>query len=90
MNHSSNYACQFTHQFIFILFIAGNIDMQTTCARCFAVAGYSCAIANFLYYTRRFNYLFIDGHVATHKITETVGRGTTNNPFGMWTMVAGD
>jgi prepilin-type N-terminal cleavage/methylation domain-containing protein/prepilin-type processing-associated H-X9-DG protein len=39
---------------------------------------------------RRFNYLFMDGHVATHKITETVGRGTTNNPFGMWTMVAGD
>ena len=39
---------------------------------------------------RRFNYLFMDGHVAIHKITDTVGRGTTNNPFGMWTMVAGD
>jgi prepilin-type N-terminal cleavage/methylation domain-containing protein/prepilin-type processing-associated H-X9-DG protein len=38
----------------------------------------------------RFNYLFIDGHVAIHQITETVGRGTTNAPKGMWTMTAGD
>ncbi|MHC1764432.1 MAG: type II secretion system protein [Verrucomicrobiia bacterium] len=39
---------------------------------------------------RRFNYLFHDGHVGIHKTTETVGRGTTNAPLGMWTMVAGD
>lgn len=39
---------------------------------------------------KRFNYLFMDGHVNIHKITETVGRGTTNSPLGMWTMVAGD
>ena len=39
---------------------------------------------------RRFNYLFFDGHVAIHKITETVGTGRTNAPRGMWTMVAGD
>lgn len=39
---------------------------------------------------RRFNYLFQDGRVAIHKITETVGRGTTNAPQGMWTMIAGD
>jgi prepilin-type N-terminal cleavage/methylation domain-containing protein/prepilin-type processing-associated H-X9-DG protein len=39
---------------------------------------------------RRFNYLFQDGRVAIHRITETVGRGTTNAPFGMWTMTAGD
>lgn len=39
---------------------------------------------------RRFNYLFHDGHVAIHKITETVGAGTTNSPKGMWTMVSGD
>ena len=38
----------------------------------------------------RFNYLFFDGHAAIHKITETVGVGTTNAPKGMWTMVAGD
>ncbi|MBI4326818.1 MAG: type II secretion system protein [Chloroflexi bacterium] len=39
---------------------------------------------------RRFNYLFHDGHVSIHKITETVGSGTTNAPKGMWTMVQGD
>jgi len=41
-------------------------------------------------HARRFNYLFHDGHVSIHKVTETVGRGTTNAPRGMWTMVAGD
>jgi prepilin-type N-terminal cleavage/methylation domain-containing protein/prepilin-type processing-associated H-X9-DG protein len=39
---------------------------------------------------RRFNYLFFDGHVGIHKITDTVGTGTTNAPKGMWTMTAGD
>jgi prepilin-type N-terminal cleavage/methylation domain-containing protein/prepilin-type processing-associated H-X9-DG protein len=39
---------------------------------------------------RRFNYLFHDGHVGIHKITDTVGSGTTNAPKGMWTMTAGD
>jgi len=38
----------------------------------------------------RFNYLFHDGHVAIHRITETVGTGTTNAPKGMWTMKPGD
>ena len=39
---------------------------------------------------RRFNYLFHDGHVSVHKVTETVGTGTTNAPKGMWTMIRGD
>jgi prepilin-type N-terminal cleavage/methylation domain-containing protein/prepilin-type processing-associated H-X9-DG protein len=39
---------------------------------------------------RRFNYLFHDGHVAIHRITDTVGAGTTNAPRGMWTMRPGD
>lgn len=39
---------------------------------------------------QRFNYLFLDGRANIHKITETVGSGTTNAPKGMWTMVAGD
>jgi prepilin-type N-terminal cleavage/methylation domain-containing protein/prepilin-type processing-associated H-X9-DG protein len=39
---------------------------------------------------RRFNYLFHDGHVAIHRIEETVGSGTLAAPRGMWTMVAGD
>jgi prepilin-type N-terminal cleavage/methylation domain-containing protein/prepilin-type processing-associated H-X9-DG protein len=39
---------------------------------------------------RRFNYLFHDGHAGIHKVTDTVGTGSTNAPRGMWTMVAGD
>jgi len=39
---------------------------------------------------KRFNYLFFDGHVGIHKITDTVGTGTTNAPKGMWTMKPGD
>ncbi len=39
---------------------------------------------------KRFNYLFMDAHVDILKITQTVGRGTTNSPLGMWTMTAGD
>jgi len=41
-------------------------------------------------HSQRFNYLFHDGHVAIHRITATVGTGTTNAPKGMWTMVPGD
>lgn len=41
-------------------------------------------------HSKRFNYLFHDGHVSIHKITETVGRGTTNTPAGMWTIPTGD
>ena len=39
---------------------------------------------------KRFNYLFFDGHVGIHRITDTVGTGTTNAPRGMWTMTPGD
>jgi prepilin-type processing-associated H-X9-DG protein len=39
---------------------------------------------------KRFNYLFFDGHAGIHKITDTVGSGTTNAPRGMWTMTLGD
>jgi prepilin-type N-terminal cleavage/methylation domain-containing protein/prepilin-type processing-associated H-X9-DG protein len=41
-------------------------------------------------HARRFNYLFHDGHVATLKVSNTVGTGTTNAPKGMWTMTTGD
>lgn len=41
-------------------------------------------------HSRRFNYLFHDGHVSTLKITDTVGSGTTNAPKGMWTVTVGD
>jgi prepilin-type processing-associated H-X9-DG protein len=41
-------------------------------------------------HARRFNYLYHDGHVATLKVADTVGSGTTNAPKGMWTMTPGD
>ena len=41
-------------------------------------------------HARRFNYLFHDGHVSIHKVTDTVGTGNTNVPKGMWTMTPGD
>ena len=39
---------------------------------------------------KRFNYLFHDGHVQTHKTTDTIGTGTLSSPKGMWTMTSGD
>ena len=50
----------------------------------------SYGVAAYGLHARRFNYLFHDGHVAIHKVTETVGRGTTNAPRGMWTLTPGD
>jgi prepilin-type N-terminal cleavage/methylation domain-containing protein/prepilin-type processing-associated H-X9-DG protein len=41
-------------------------------------------------HARRFNYLFHDGHVAIHRVTDTVGTGSTNAPRGMWTLTVGD
>lgn len=41
-------------------------------------------------HSKRFNYLFHDGHVAVLKTTDTVGTGTTNSPLGMWTMTVDD
>jgi prepilin-type N-terminal cleavage/methylation domain-containing protein len=39
---------------------------------------------------QRFNYLFHDNRVATLKIEQTIGTGTTNAPKGMWTLPAND
>lgn len=41
-------------------------------------------------HSRRFNYLFHDGHVSILKTTETLGSGSESTPRGMWTMLAGD
>jgi prepilin-type N-terminal cleavage/methylation domain-containing protein/prepilin-type processing-associated H-X9-DG protein len=41
-------------------------------------------------HSKRFNYLFHDGHVGILKTTETMGTGTVTAPRGMWTMVGGD
>jgi prepilin-type N-terminal cleavage/methylation domain-containing protein/prepilin-type processing-associated H-X9-DG protein len=41
-------------------------------------------------HSKRFNYLFHDGHVEALKIEDTVGSGTTTAPKGMWTITQGD
>jgi prepilin-type N-terminal cleavage/methylation domain-containing protein/prepilin-type processing-associated H-X9-DG protein len=59
---------------------------------CFQIASSSLAYGATAYtlHSRRFNYLFHDGHVQILRIIDTVGTGTTNAPKGMWTMTAGD
>ena len=41
-------------------------------------------------HSKRFNYLFHDGHTETLKMEQTVGRGTLQSPQGMWTVTQGD
>ena len=41
-------------------------------------------------HSKRFNYLFHDNHVQALKLEQTIGKGTLNNPAGMWTVAAGD
>jgi len=38
----------------------------------------------------RFNYAFIDGHVETLALQQTIGTGTLTVPKGMWTVIPGD
>jgi prepilin-type N-terminal cleavage/methylation domain-containing protein/prepilin-type processing-associated H-X9-DG protein len=37
----------------------------------------------------KFSWLFVDGHVETLAGAQTVGKGTTNNPLGMWVVAPG-
>ena len=70
---------------------AGSEDtIQTTPTANVSATGHTCGSLSCGLHAQRFNYLFHDGHVGTHKTTETVGSGTTANPKGMWTMTAGD
>jgi len=55
-----------------------------------ASSGYNYGGVAYGLHSRRFNYLFHDGHVQTLKTTDTIGTGTTNNPNGMWTVTPGD
>jgi prepilin-type N-terminal cleavage/methylation domain-containing protein/prepilin-type processing-associated H-X9-DG protein len=41
-------------------------------------------------HNNRFDYLFHDGHAQTLKMEQTVGKGTLQNPQGMWTVYSGD
>jgi prepilin-type N-terminal cleavage/methylation domain-containing protein/prepilin-type processing-associated H-X9-DG protein len=53
-------------------------------------AGQNYGAAAYGLHSKRFNYLFHDGHVATLKTKDTLGKGSPAAPRGMWTMVAGD
>jgi prepilin-type N-terminal cleavage/methylation domain-containing protein/prepilin-type processing-associated H-X9-DG protein len=55
-----------------------------------AAATMNYGSVNYGLHSRRFNYLFHDGHVEPLKIEETVGSGTLAAPKGMWTMAPGD
>ena len=41
-------------------------------------------------HSKRFDYLFHDGHMDSLKTTDTIGTGTLTNPKGMWTIAQGD
>ena len=60
-----------------------------------ASPGMSAASHNFGYsayglHSKRFDYLFHDGHAETLKMEQTVGKGTLTAPQGMWTIAQGD
>ncbi len=56
------------------------------------VTGGTQAYGNSAYglHSRRFNYLFHDGHVEALKVEQTIGTGTLATPKGMWTVTQGD
>lgn len=64
--------------------------VQTTAASTVTATTHTYGSLSYGLHSKRFNYLFFDGHVGLHKTTETTGVGTALNPFGMWTMAAGD
>jgi len=64
--------------------------VQTTTIANVSATGNTYGSLSYGLHAQRFNYLFHDGHVGTHKTTETVGSGTTADPLGLWSMTAGD
>jgi prepilin-type N-terminal cleavage/methylation domain-containing protein/prepilin-type processing-associated H-X9-DG protein len=69
---------------------AGNFPGLTPDCFQIGTSQFSYGSVSYGLHSRRFNYLFHDGHVETLQITQTVGTGTTNAPRGMWTMTGGD
>jgi prepilin-type processing-associated H-X9-DG protein len=64
--------------------------VQTTTVARISSTDHTYGSLSYGLHSKRFNYLFHDGHVGLHTTMETMGRGTAVNPMGMWTMVAGD
>jgi prepilin-type processing-associated H-X9-DG protein len=55
-----------------------------------ATSGVSEGWTTYKAHGNRFNYLFYDNHVEAYRYEQTVGRGTTNAPQGMWTIYQND
>jgi len=66
------------------------IDPSATAQNPTAGGGVNQGAAHYKSHGQRFNYAFHDGHVQTHKTTDTFGTGTLTTPRGMWTVAAGD
>jgi len=64
--------------------------VQTTAAANISSTSHTYGSLSYGLHSKRFNSLFHDGHVGLHQTGATLGRGTASNPFGMWTMAAGD
>jgi len=64
--------------------------IQTTTVARISSTDHTYGALSYGLHSKRFNYLFHDGHVGLHRTTDTLGRGTVANPMGMWTMAAGD
>jgi prepilin-type N-terminal cleavage/methylation domain-containing protein/prepilin-type processing-associated H-X9-DG protein len=64
--------------------------IQTTATPNVSSTGHTYGSISYGLHSKRFNYLFHDGHVGLHTTTETIGQGTLGNPGGMWTMAGGD
>lgn len=64
--------------------------VQTTTVAKVSATQHAYGSLSYGLHSQRFNYLFHDGHVGLFKTTETIGGGTTRDPYGMWTMRAGD
>ena len=68
----------------------GNLGATPDCYQVAPPPGWSYGSVTYGLHASRFNYLFHDGHVQTHKTSDTIGSGKTNAPKGMWTMKLGD
>lgn len=65
----------------------GNLSATPDCYQLAPPPGWSYGSMSYGLHAMRFNYLFHDGHVGTLRTIDTIGRGTTNAPRGMWTML---
>jgi prepilin-type N-terminal cleavage/methylation domain-containing protein/prepilin-type processing-associated H-X9-DG protein len=67
---------------------SGSVDLFQVDAT--SSTGHNYGYSEYGLHSKRFNYLFHDGHVQALRIEQTVGTGTTSSPKGMWTVMPGD